>query len=372
MKNELLEYFYNLLLRIFSIFIRPKRDQVLFIRKSFSGSNITPVYSRISSLRSYIDLKLIDYNGRNISSVFLSVKNFFIILNSKLIVTTHGSVFKTRKNFTLELWHAFPTKKDGLYLPKPNLSLFHKYTDFILSYSEFGTLLFNARIGIPINKYLEFGSPRNDYFFNPEENPLPRKFAKIIIYTPTYREGGITDEDSFQIFPNSDFSLDRFCSYLKSNNFLFIWKSHPNEEHKILSKFNEISTSNIMMLSDDKLRQYNKDLYQILPFTDLLITDYSSIYIDYLLLKKPMIFTPFDQEEYDKIRGELLTPYSYWHPGPICRSQDALEIEIKKCLTNKNYYSKERNQLTTLFHKYADGNSSDRVAKFILSKIEFT
>jgi len=107
------------------------------------------------------------------------------------------------------------------------------------------------------------------------------------------------------------------------------------------------------------------DLYQVLPYTDVLITDYSSIYFDYLLLDKPIIFTPSDIEDYSRNRGLLLEPYDYWTPGPKCYDQDTLQYEISKSINDCEYYQRERLELKNIFHKYQDGKSTKRVTQFI-------
>ncbi len=59
-------------------------------------------------------------------------------------------------------------------------------------------------------------------------------------------------------------------------------------------------TDNLHILEDNYLRDKRLDLYEVVNAADLLITDYSSIYFDYLLLDRPIIFTPLDLEEYRK------------------------------------------------------------------------
>jgi len=362
---------FNLFLRFCSLVFPVKGNRVLFIRKSFSGSNITPVFDMIVSDFPSIDAKLIDYEGRNITAVYKSLKNFLLLLSSKIIITTHGSVFKTRKNITLELWHAFPTKRDGLFLGKNKNRIFLKYTDFHLSYSDFCTLLLNSRIGMPIERYVVLGAPRNDYLFKEcEEDDYQKSFKKVILYAPTYREDNSASKSGSNLFDYRGFSLENFKKYLAEKNYLFIWKLHPNEETKIHSLVNSLDTSNIMLLTDNTLREMGKDLYQVLPLTDLLITDYSSIYADYLLLDKPMIFTPVDITSYSTERGLLLAPYDFWHPGPVCLSQNALCEEINKCLNDQTYYHKKRVQLKNLFHTFQNGSSSERAINFIQTKLE--
>ena len=101
---------------------------------------------------------------------------------------------------------------------------------------------------------------------------------------------------------------------------------------------------------------------------DILITDYSSIYFDYLLLNRPIIFIPLDLEEYAQTRGFLLEPYDFWAPGPKVTTVDALIDEIRKCLADPACYEEERVVVNNLINRFQDGNSSRRVWEEVLCK----
>lgn len=103
------------------------------------------------------------------------------------------------------------------------------------------------------------------------------------------------------------------------------------------------------------------DLYEVLGATDLLITDYSSVYFDYLLLDKPIIFTPVDYKEYEENRGFLLSPYEEWTPGPKAITQKSLQMKIEEELKNKNQYQKMRRNIKGRVHQYQDAKSIQRV-----------
>ena len=97
---------------------------------------------------------------------------------------------------------------------------------------------------------------------------------------------------------------------------------------------------------------------------DLLITDYSSVYFDYLLLDRPIIFVPVDLEEYRKTRGFLLEPYDYWTPGKKALNQKDLQNMILQSFI-KDDNVERRNELKNIVHYYQDGNSSERVWNLI-------
>ena len=99
---------------------------------------------------------------------------------------------------------------------------------------------------------------------------------------------------------NSLNSLKEFNDYLKKINSLVILKIHHLQKNERV--FSEVY-SNILFVSDENINQLGFQLYQFIPLTDALITDYSSISADYMLLNKPMIFILDDYEQYNKSRG---------------------------------------------------------------------
>ena len=98
--------------------------------------------------------------------------------------------------------------------------------------------------------------------------------------------------------------------------------------------------------------------------TDILITDYSSVYFDFLLLDRPVIFTPFDIKEYINKDRQLYYDYDKVTPGPRCNNWNEVLIELDKILRGEDGYKKERQQINDYFNKYKDANSSKRVYEF--------
>jgi CDP-glycerol glycerophosphotransferase len=94
----------------------------------------------------------------------------------------------------------------------------------------------------------------------------------------------------------------------------------------------------------------------------MLITDYSSIYTDYLLLNRPVAFFAYDYEYYVNQNREIQFDYDWITPGPNCYNQTELEREILKVLINgQDDYIQKRKEIMDLAFKYQDGNSSERI-----------
>ncbi|AEX85449.1 glycosyl/glycerophosphate transferase, teichoic acid biosynthesis [Marinitoga piezophila KA3] len=343
-----------------------KKEILTLYYKSFSGSNTISLYKLNSwKIKEKYDIKLY-----KLTANFFKKKE---ILKSKMIITTHGPIFKNNNIINLELWHGFPLKAMGLMdnneKNKIKVKKIFSNTDYIISYSNMYSMLMSACTGIPKEKFFITGMPRNDFLFLSSGKNNISKFynvldKKIIFFMPTFRFGfnRVEGKKNFNnIFGFEHFDYEVFFEFLKQNNILFIAKLHPNEENKINININN---ENFKLLRDRDLEKNNMDLYELINGVDLLITDYSSIYFDYLLLNKPIIFTPVDLEEYKKTRGLLLDPYDYWTPGEKALTQKELQKYILKAFNNDEY-SEKRNEIKNIIHYYQDEKSSQRVWNLI-------
>ncbi|MES2223537.1 MAG: CDP-glycerol glycerophosphotransferase family protein [Patescibacteria group bacterium] len=266
----------------------------------------------------------------------------------------------------IQLWHGKGMKK-GLHLSPYNNSkknnyfitpqLFKRPTKIIASSAYAGklmALMFNE----PMTKIITTGLPRNDVLFKTIKNSevdtdleLKESILKVkqvckglVLYAPTFRPDGKNPLDAID--------WEALNSDIKEANIYITVLLHPKFARKTHSKME--SFSNII---------YGKpgfDIYPLLINFDALITDYSSIYIDYLLLDRPMIFFDFDIEEYKQKMG-LFDEYAEMTPGPHPKDQKDLTVAIKEVIKNDTFKS-ERQRVMKLLHEHTlDGNSSERV-----------
>ncbi|MDP4010208.1 MAG: CDP-glycerol glycerophosphotransferase family protein [Candidatus Shapirobacteria bacterium] len=373
---ELFIFLNKLLVKIIpSIFIwyPVNYKKVSFVNKHYSDSNLLLTAKMLLKQNPEIKIQYITNNPRK-STIAKQIIFYFKLLNSRVIVTTHGPVIKTKKNISLELWHGMPIK--GMNLMD---NLKEKHTSFsnidhLNSYSQFFNTVMNACFGVEGKKYIILGSPQNDLLFDSKNKEKIfrlfriKKNQKYVIYMPTFRDN-IKNYQNYQNFVKNlgfyKFDLQIFNKFLIKNNLKLILKPHPNDNNLWKEFFEELKLSNILLLTEEYLIKNNLELYEILGLSDLLITDYSSVYVDYLLIDKPVIFVPTDIDQYRKIRTLLLEPYDFWAPGPKVYDQKKLEEEIVKSLKDVKYYQEERNILKNIFHKYQDNKSTERVVNHI-------
>ena len=149
---------------------------------------------------------------------------------------------------------------------------------------------------------------------------------------------------------------------LDNKNALLICKPHPNDE----GVFSTYNGERIHVVLNDDLRRENVTLYDFLNTVDILITDYSSIYFDYLLLNRPIIFHMPDLEEYREKRGFILDPLEEWIPGDVSISDNELVYALMDAIDRPEKWEEDRVRLRRLLFKHTDGKSSERVCDLVL------
>lgn len=370
-------------LRLLGLVIRKDKHLVCFLFNGYSGSNLSPIidYYKSTKCKAYrIRVVRVDQqlnSSKGLTGVLLALQQKIIIckyaLRSQLLLSTHGFYRLRHDNFTINLWHGIPMKSMALMNRSNSDEIGSIDDDIIISTSEFYITVLNACLGLRAQQYQITGYPRNDYLF--KENGLRnlekitgiKTQQKIILFMPTYEDNidGYRMDEINDLFGFAEFDLDAFRDYLQSNDIFFIIKLHPNDEKRFAHKFAGIASNSICLLMDQTLEKHEMDLYRILNCADLLITDYSSVYFDYLLLDRPVVFVPSDILEYRRARGLLLEPYDFWAAGPKCFDQSSLQDEITRSLEDHRYYADRRRIIRDIMHKYQDGESTARVIEII-------
>lgn len=218
---------------------------------------------------------------------------------------------------------------------------------------------------LPKEKVIITGSPRNDALFD-KKFKVAGKIATIIkdvhkkggfigFYLPTHRQEG--GEEMLRALNNS---LKLCQKMLKEKNIYLLLKLHQFHQHESSAE----NFENIIYVDNQDL---NGDIYPFLPKTDFLITDYSTVYIDYLLVDKPVLFLNYDFNKYVSLDREFYFPYEKITPGPKVSSWEQLIPTLIKQLKNDTY-KKDRQKMKQFFHTYSDGNSSKRLVKKIYSE----
>ncbi len=306
---------------VFGSFSGAFNDNVkyLFIYVNEKHPEIRPIWiSDSKKIVNFLRSKEFEaYHKYSLQGVFYALRGKFYFYFSN---ATNINLWLSGGATKMNLWHGVPMKKiqfDTNYqIFEPsfkNKFLYidhHLKNDFILSTSQKLSQYFSSAFKIDRKKCLNFGYPRNEILSYSEDKimnfiekyePLEtmelvqnlKKYDKVFAYMPTWRDNGRDFIEDAGI----DFEL--LNEILKNKNYYLMLKLH----HMTKLSVGMEQYKNILLL-DNKL-----DMYPILPFTDCLITDYSSIFFDYKLMNKQVILFPFDKEEYISKDREMYYDY---------------------------------------------------------------
>ena len=296
-----------------------------------------------------------------------SFSGFKLFFKTKNIVISHGSdasyffpyFLNIHSKNIINLWHGIPLKRLSLQVrgirEAKSRNRFQKFTA-ICAASIFEQFLLASCFDMHIDDVWLTGTPRNDYLLNPHQNLVldhPHLDKKIILYAPTWREYG--SRSCF--FPFEDKDLSAINDFLIKEDAYLLLRGHREEMELISSNYNQNESFSRILPAHQELFP---DVQQLLSHTDVLVTDYSSIYLDYLLLDKPMIFLPYDLDEYQSYRG-FLFDYEAHTPGTKVFNQLQLLKELEIALNVPITRSDERARMRDLFHMYQHGGSSGRI-----------
>ena len=98
---------------------------------------------------------------------------------------------------------------------------------------------------------------------------------------------------------------------------------------------------NIITIHENDLSDNMITINEILDASDLMITDYSSLGVEYLFLNKPVLYINTDEEEYQNNRGIIFSEPNFWMPGYKARKLDELIEGIKGSFSNNYKYKEE-------------------------------
>lgn len=379
-----------------------KRDLVLLMGRFQSGFRDNLKYLLIYLKDHQIDKKYdIYYMGHREEKIgelkdceiqcanFPSMKTYWLLLRAGLIITdnTHWGT-RNRCNISLrtpkvQLWHGIGFKPIILTNKQfvKNISgikgfikyrlqgVTPTYSTFISTSEYFSREFFEA--SFRPKEIVNLGYPRNDVFlermsFSQElsdinvDVPVVEKIkklhlegAKIILWAPTFRSSKVFELDPQKV------DLQAMSDFGEKHNIYFVFKLHPLPKCAIdFSQYSHIIKCN-----------NHSDIYPAFCIIDMLITDYSSICLDYLLLDRPMAFFMYDYEDYQtKYRG-LNKEAEDLMPGDICYDQETLEEVIHRNLVEGvDPYADERKRVRDLSWQYQDGSSCERVWNYIENK----
>ena len=289
-------------------------------------------------------------------------------LRSRYVFTTenvYGDREPPPSQVVVNIWHGEPpTKVVARFFPGQQ-GLHCSYAPVM---STVGRAYRAAEFGLHPHRVPIVGAPRNDRMLRSDGALVRRALLgadaerPVLLWLPSFREGswaGRARTDVAGAHPGVPFDLEevrRLDDWLVERGALIVLKLHPHDAASFPTDFRALR-----VLSQQEMEQRGLTLYTLLPAFDGLLTDVSSIWLDYLLLDRPMIFAFPDVDAYRTGRGLNLEPYEEWVPGPFVRDLDGLLTALGDVFEGRDPMADERALAALRFHQYRDDRSAERL-----------
>lgn len=281
---------------------------------------------------------------------------------------------KRKEQIYVNTWHGIPMKKMGYDVPDGILEQGNSFrnflmTDYLLAWNRHMGEVFRKayKLGRGYRgKIVVEGSPRNDNTLQSDPDEIRSKLReagvsvdtnkKLILYAPTFRGTNLqTAENNYHQVKTFLTELEQL---LPEGKYQVLYKPH----HLI---YDRIQKEGIL---DESVIPVCFDANEIMSVTDILITDYSSIYFDFLITDRPILFYVPDEEEYREYRGLYFSADKL--PGAVCRTVEQAAEGIKKTESYLADYGEIHQSFKEWACGYDDGKVSQRILECMLSENE--
>lgn len=303
--------------------------------------------------------------ARNQKSIQEKLDYLYYSHFAKFVIDCNGYVYKkNKKQKRVFLGHGMPLKIVKSYdLQKGEVDL-----NTITTYN------FNRHfydIGDTDENMRNFGYCRTD-ILHAHAGKRKDRDKTYIVWMPTYRQhkkgGELAIENHFPLgLPviKSHEQMAEINEYLKENNTILYLRPHPAQDVSVMH-LDEMS--NIIIADNDYLAEKGLQLYEFLTQTDALITDYSSVYYDYLMLDRPIALAIEDLEDFRSKWPMFFDDFKANYKCPYLYTVEDLKQFIKDTASDNDPYEEERLKAKNRFYDYTDGKTCERIYHFMVEE----
>lgn len=287
---------------------------------------------------------------------------------AKCLVYCNRWIEKRRDDqFGVYLTHGTAVKKTGEY----HLGNINYKYDFVTIDGEGSKDFMVEAIKGEHEKFVALGFPRNDVLLSKAydlKKVFGSEFQKIVVWYPTFRQhkNGMktASANSLPILHDAD-KAKRLNEMARECGVLLLIKPHFAQDVSYIKNEN---LSNLRFIDDAFFTEHQMTSYGFVGSCDGMITDYSSIYFDYLLCDKPVAAVWEDIEEYRQNPGFSIDVDFYLKGAEKIYDLDDFEVFLKNLAEDRDVLKKERDEISQLVNFARDTESTRRVTDFIIEK----
>lgn len=302
-----------------------------------------------------------------------SIRSFWAYLRSKYVIFDNGAYLDpapVANQISVNVWHGVSFKKIGFYNSKEPP---YRTSSYVVTYSDLFKPVMSCAFGVPKEYVLTTGEPRNDYLFRPADESVFEELGiditdkKIIFWMPTYRQSKFDNKNDGKQYklgiPMLDseniMQLERVCV---SCNTLLIIKWHGLQ--RIPTEITH-DLHNVFFITSDEISKTGVAFYSLLSRADGLITDYSSVFINYLMLNRPVCFAYDDIDYYKQNRGFMFDDIESLMAGIKTNDINGIYSFINDISNEIDQGRAIREKLMPVLNNYYDNKNAERLLKQI-------
>lgn len=351
--------------------ILPLRNIIVFESSPDFNDSTLQIYNELKSRGFGKKYKFVwfthnKYKGKEYNVPKNSLRRTIIHYTAKCIICGNGIIYKVRKNqFSFYLTHGGPTKETRDYY------YFRNEMSYLITISPFFVPYSARDFRFDISKTIGLGQPRIAELLNSKVDlkSIFGNFDKFIFWYPTFKNstfGKIAGNGLPLPFSDKKENFNQINEFAKKNNILIIIKLHPAQIHSDITSW---GFSNIFFLNNDFLKQNNLSSYGCLAKADALITDYSSVFHDYLVCNKPICFIWDDFDLYNANNGlnEVFTKITSQCGAKVYTLNELCNF-IENIQLGKDENKEKRAKVFSIFYPFEELNPTKRVTDFIVEK----
>lgn len=303
----------------------------------------------------------------------------YIIQNSYTFTAVH----KAERQVLVNLWHGSGIKAHDFYNHDMELShvkkikKYFEQVDLMCVHSLDDRFKLSAMLNCDLRKIYVTGQARLDNVSTLcSTNKLKKlygnkicQFDKLIYFAPSFRANMTSHAGkllSDNIFRLDDYDNNRLYKFLSDNNAAIIYKLHPIEQTAFNGRIFEIN-DRCFELTDEML--FNADIRydELLSNFDVMVSDYSSVAYDFLLLNRSIVYLIPDYDEYKNSKGFVFNNIDLFMPGRKAYNFNDFIESLAEAFEYPDKYADKREQVIKYRFDYTDGNSAKRCYEKIIN-----
>ncbi|MBS4174056.1 bifunctional glycosyltransferase family 2 protein/CDP-glycerol:glycerophosphate glycerophosphotransferase [Bacillus sp. FJAT-49736] len=373
-RTKMYYYLYN------SIFLKLPLKEKTIIFESFLGKNYSdsPKYIYEYMQAQNMDYKYIWIFNKKVKDIpgnpkqikRFSLAYYYYLATAKYWVSNSRMPLHLKKregNIYLQTWHGTPLKKlvfdmNDIYSANPKYKK-HFYQqsrrwDYLISPNQYSTEIFKRAFKYD-KAVLEYGYPRNDILYHIDRDNIANRIKqklnipldkKVILYAPTWRDDEFYEPGKYKF--NIKLNLQEMKEQLGDQYVILL------RMHYFIA--DDIDTAGMEGFAYN-LSKYD-DIAELYLISDILITDYSSVFFDYANLKRPILFYTYDLEKYrDTLRGFYINIESDV-PGPLLYTTGEIIDSVRNI---EQISEKYKDRYDEFYQTYCDWDNGEAAAKVV-------